>query len=393
MFRLTLAVALVAVCAAAALDDGLMRITIKKAKSARRIMAEKGTNVVGELAAYRATRNILPNDPVPEPLNNFMDAQYYGDIEIGTPPQKFGVVFDTGSSNLWVPGKKCSFPSLACLLHTKYDSSKSSSYKKNGTDFSIQYGSGAVKGFLDTDKVSIGGAVVKDQTFAETTEEPGLAFVVAQFDGILGLGFRSISVDSVPTVFENMVAQKVVKEPVFSFYLNRDQSGQKGGELIFGGVDSKYYSGEFTTLPVSKEGYWQFTMDGLSVGNGAYCQGGCQAIADSGTSLLAGPTQEVQNINSELGAQAGPSGEYTIDCSKVDSLPPVTITLAKKAFVLEPKDYILQVSQGGQQQCISGFMGIDVPSGPLWILGDIFMGKYYTKFDLGNKQVGFATAA
>jgi len=328
------------------------------------------------------------------PLVDYQDAQYYGPIAIGTPPQNFKVVFDTGSSNLWVPSTHCT--SLACLLHTRYDSKRSSTYAKNDTAFHIQYGSGRLDGLISTDVVDLGGLKIKDQGFAEATVLPGLTFDLAKFDGILGLGFDSISVDGVVPPWYNLLKQKLVSEPVFSVWLSKNPRGQNGGQLILGGVNDEYYTGEIFYTQLTEKTYWQFQVGDILYGGASqgYCPvGGCKAIADTGTSLIAGPPSAINALNRKLGAINFIGGESVFpNCNNVWKLPNVTIVIGGKHFELTPLDYVVQSGNDTNASCISGFLSIDIPAptGPLWILGDVFINTYYTVFDYGKSRVGFA---
>lgn len=378
--------------------NALNIVKLHKIKSLRNELREKNVDIssIPFINTYQKyAKGVHLQAAAPEPLTNYMDAQYYGEISIGNPPQKFTVVFDTGSSNLWVPSSQCSVTNIACLLHHKYDGSKSSSYVKNGTEFSIQYGSGSLSGFCSADNVDVAGVKSNNQIFAEAVKEPGVAFVAAKFDGILGMGYPQIAVNQIKPVFNQMFSQGHLSKNQFSFYLSRDPNAAEGGELSLGGVDTSKFTGNFTYHAVTRQGYWQIKMDGLNVGTTAACTGGCQAIVDSGTSLLAGPTKEVTKINLAIGATPIVGGEYMVSCDRLPHMPNVEITLSGTKYTLTPNDYVLQVSQMGETICLSGFMGMDIPppNGPLWILGDVFMGKFYTTFDFANNRVGFAQLA
>ncbi len=212
----------------------------------------------------------------------------FADITIGNPPQTFKVVLDTGSSNLWVPSSECG--SIACYLHTKYDSSSSTSYKKNGTNFEIRYGSGSVEGFISQDTVQIGDLKIKKQDFGEATSEPGLAFAFGRFDGILGLGYDTISVDQVVPPFYNMINQKLLDEPVFAFYLGDTNEEGDVSEATFGGINKDHYTGKMTKIPVRRKAYWEVELDAITFGDQTAEMEGTGVILDTGTSLIALPT-------------------------------------------------------------------------------------------------------
>lgn len=212
----------------------------------------------------------------------------FSEIAIGTPPQTFKVVLDTGSSNLWVPSTECG--SIACYLHTKYDSSASSTYKKNGSEFEIRYGSGSLSGFISQDTVQIGDIKVKGQDFAEATQEPGLAFAFGRFDGIMGLGFDTISVNKIVPPFYKMIDQKLIDEPIISFYLsNTDNEGDES-EAMFGGINQDHYTGNMTKIPLRRKAYWEVDLDAITFGDATAELDSTGIILDTGTSLIALPS-------------------------------------------------------------------------------------------------------
>ena len=296
------------------------------------------------------------------------------------------MVLDTGSSNLWIPSAECG--SIACYLHSTFEHDSSKTYRPNGSDFEIRYGSGSVKGYISQDKVQIGDIKIKNQDFGEVTQEPGLAFAFGRFDGIWGLGYDSISVNKIVPPFYQMINQGLVDEPVFAFYLGDTNKDGDESEVVFGGVDKDHYTGDVTYLPLRRKAYWEVDLDAISFGDQTAEIDSTGAILDTGTSLIALPSTLAELLNKEIGAKQGFNGQYTIECEKRDSLPDLTFTLTGHNFSITSYDYILEV----QGSCISAFQGIDIPepAGPLAILGDAFLRKWYSIYDQGKDRVGIA---
>jgi len=322
------------------------------------------------------------------PLTDAEDSEYYGEVTIGTPPQKFQVIYDTGSSNLWVPSKSCD----NCKKSgAKYDSSSSSSYAKNGEPFMLQYGTGSCNGFLSNDEVGLGEVSISNFSFGEVSHEAADVFGSAPFDGILGMGPAKAAADHVAMPMDQLVAQGKVQHNVFSFYLASNETA--GSTLVLGGTDEQYYSGEFSYVPVAKAAsilpYWLVSASDIKIAGESTksCNWltGCYMVVDTGTSVLAGPPSAMNAIISKI-------GNVTADCSNVHTLPTVSFTMAGKEFDLEPEFYVIRAKDdSGKEQCQLGLEGVNAGV-PIWILGDPFLRKFYTVWDAEQHRVGFATA-
>lgn len=132
----------------------------------------------------------------------------------------------------------------------------------------------------------------------------------------------------------------LISEPV----RRRDPAAAQGGELILGGSDPAHFRGNLTYVPLRSATYWRFRMDGVAAAGRAFCGSGCDAIADTGTSLVAGPSEDIRALNEALGATPLAFGQYAVDCALVPRLPRVSFTVGGQTFELEGADYVLRVS-------------------------------------------------
>ncbi|XP_074046429.1 pepsin B [Macrotis lagotis] len=378
------------------LSEGFVRHILRRGKSIRELMEENGVLedfLRNTEKADPAAKYLLNKDAVAyEPITNYLDSFYFGEISIGTPPQNFLVLFDTGSSNLWVPSTYCQ--TQACSNHRRFSPARSSTFSAGGQTYTLSYGSGSLTVLLGYDTVTVQNIVVRNQEFGLSESEPVTPFYYSDFDGILGMAYPAMAVGNSPTVMQGMLQQGQLSEPIFSFYFSRQPTQQYGGELILGGVDPQLYSGQITWTPVTQELYWQIAIEEFAMGNQAtgWCTQGCQAIVDTGTFLLAVPQQYMNAFLQATGAQQAQNGDFVINCNYIQNMPTITFVINGSQFPLPPNAYVFN----NNGYCRLGIEATYLPSPsgqPLWILGDVFLKEYYSVYDMANNRVGFAYSA
>jgi len=308
------------------------------------------------------------------------DIGYFGPITLGG--QQFQLLFDTGSSDLWVPQA-----SGNTTKHNTFDPKKSSTFKTDNQPFSITYGKGHTSGIAATDTFEIAGFTVENQAFG-LANNISSDFTDAPFDGILGLAFDQLSELKQPTPFQNLVNNDDVTSPVFGFILGREKDGtSNSSELTIGGIDSKFSQNIKFNKVVSKQGFWQIALDGAHVDDNAVEISGTDAIIDTGTTLVIIPPADADAIHNAIPGSSNQSGTYLIPS---DTTATVSFTFGGVSYTIKTEDLI--VDDAGNGLSVSGIQGSTLPGMEnTWLVGDVFLKNVFNAYDVGKTAVGFAS--
>jgi len=308
---------------------------------------------------------------------------YWGSMTIGTPAQDFKVIFDTGSGNLIVPSADCD--DAGCKPHHKYDHKGSSTSmmvtnEKNEGSSEITFGTGQISGDFYKDHMCIGDSLCIDGSFIAADRESTEPFQEIPFDGIMGLGFKDLSMGDGFNIVDDLNKNGNLPGGQFSFYIT--DAGDS--EVTFGGYKPEYMASDIVWSPVKVESWWQVGMDDITFNNKPQnlCDNGCQVAVDTGTSMLAGPSDLVDKLTNKINVKE--------DCSNFDELPKLGFQMGDRVLNLRPDDYV----DRSANDCSFSVMALDVPppKGPVFIFGDPFLRRFVTIFDRAESRVGFAVA-
>ncbi|GAB5364323.1 hypothetical protein AAMO2058_000959700 [Amorphochlora amoebiformis] len=369
----------------------------------------------------KVDRRVLPRDTLPSipgasgfaidvPLSNFRDLQYMGAVKVGTPPQEFSVVYDTGSSDLWVTGAEC----FHCSGKRRFYAFNSTTFDRGcgvcGIDQVLDnYGSGPVEGYIFEDRVTLGDVtsdsnVRMGYVFAMGEQQTNL-----QDEGIMGLGFDALASYSVPSPLDTILKQEGI-ELSYAFYL---KSTSEQSLITFGGYDPDLLGSEsfesVKVLPTQVRGgevltYWTIEMQEISIGSASYHSPSTTTIVDTGTSLIYVDPNFLQDviknlINSEASRYCR-QGRGIFLCPEdvdVSKFPDLEFRFARygnpgndTVVTLSGEDYFIDVqSDSGVSFKRLGLEG----TRNIVILGDVFLRKTYTLFDKTNLKISFSGAS
>jgi hypothetical protein len=304
----------------------------------------------------------------------------FGNLSIGTPPQNVRVVFDTGSTTLWVANGPRGF---------QPDKSKTYLHSVNA-NVSLTYGTGSASGSYGEDDVQIAGVKVPHQSFVSATSL-SWSHDKDDFDGILGLGLgRQVAPlqtirksgppkDGPKELLDGLVAAGLIARDAFSFCFHA-RAGQalEDAEVRLGGPCSDGANEDFHHVPVipASGPHWEVELDQFHWSGNEIFQrsSGATVLVDSGSYaiVISNATLAGSEHMRPVIPSAFASGVAGCDLT---SLPILGFELNGVVFELHPEDY--------------GCDGVRVESsGPFpMVLGMVFLRKHVSFFDRAQRQI------
>jgi hypothetical protein len=325
-----------------------------------------------------------------DPLVDDYNTLYIGKMTVGTPAQTFNVVLDTSSADFWVFDSTYKGPGN----RTKFDSSKSTTYKSGGGQFQIHYGRGQIDGIKGQDVVGFFGTQYSfaTQLFGQTTQIRGDHFLDFEpISGMCGLAFQSISALKTPNPWTNIISAPGFKgaNTSFTVWLKEAKDNQTGGSITFGAPDTTHCAAAGDWIPLSQDSFYEFKIDGVGA-NGTFSQAST-AMSDTGTGFMLGPEQDIQNLAKALNATHDQGrGLYVINCDPSKTTQTIDVKINSKVYSIRSKNFIIGPF-GNDTRCFVSMIGARLGN-PAWILGDAFIREYCHAFDLIGKRVGLFKA-
>ncbi|KAI9364606.1 aspartic peptidase domain-containing protein [Pilaira anomala] len=345
-------------------------------------------------------------DLIDVPLKN-IDLAYLIDIEIGTPPQPFTLLLDTGSSSTWVPvygcGRYCGYP------FNSLKPANSSTFSTDHMLFSIRYGEGFSRGYYAKDTVRVNGVSVPNVNFAVSDYNDG-ELTADGADGILGIGPDQLSIYNnpdkkvVPTLITSMFQQKIIDRNMFSVYfqplmpMTGVEQKRINGEIVFGGVRARHIASDVRFIPTTKKpdfvNYWAIDIQSITVGNySKKYDTGIAAMVDTGSTLVFLPRDIISNVFKNVkGIRKDYSGQYIVPC-RSDALPNIDIKINNYTYTMTPENYV--ITSGALSYSTESCYTYIQESPPFVdaILGYGFLQQYVSVYDNENSRIGFAQRA
>ncbi|KAI5124363.1 hypothetical protein M0805_008968 [Coniferiporia weirii] len=324
-------------------------------------------------------------------LENANEFAYLVPLSIGG--QHFEAIFDTGSSDLWIVSSACNDDD--CQKIEKYDPTPK--LLLSNAPFDLTYLTGAVSGAIGYETIAVGPYVVFSQALGLANSTRNMGLSTTGTSGVLGLSFpveASIPVTVGRTLLENIFSSLEPPNRFFSYKLSADLVSSS---FSIAQIDPVYANREpeISYSPVyASEGadydYWKLPLLSLSVNSNSVSlafspskdprSSSPLAILDTGTTLILGPTHDVDVFwTAAGGAQKGADGSWRVRCNHALTVGLLLGNDTKRTkIILDPSDVSwMPATPPSDGWCSGGIQGNDGVFSGDWLLGDIFLRSAY----------------